>query len=611
MSTNDLLEKKLKRKKTHKPRSKIKITYTTGDPELNIKHFNKMMGTDFNNPSTEEAKEAAKGANADMGIESNGSSGNADIGEIIGGTNDAGTDCSGGEGMGESLNLREAKREVRRYYIRPQHIFCANKSEVIKALIDIGEENCSVYTLKNLGDEKDVKRLTTKDIIYFYDDGILYDKNHVRIMDYDLYIKHEEERKKFPGDINKVPEAEFKAEYEDRITHKTEFEESFEADTLKPLTAMINDLKPHHSWNRLWIAEIPVCDDYVTKVIIELYWDKYIKKYVTATSDATYLDDDGGDKFWEPDEEEAPNYDKILDILNKTYDNLTDLVNALRQADKLANAWEIEGITWYYNIYDEIPESTEQEDILNDNFNSEQVYTKINEDYTYSISVADFLNQLYNSPISLEIDSDNEDVNELGHPMELIYELELPELSESPNVIAELIAYPWDAIEEEANYDDTDLLAEYHTILEILEDALHYNWKIDGQNINTSELNKWITTLNNNPALNKRLTNKILDNDHFGERFNGTDLEEHFSKDIDSEDSYNLVEKLNPFEQDFPSINALGEELDHEKHTCCICGEEFEGYGNNPYPIRDEGVCCDACNLKFVIPARLENINNN
>ena len=31
----------------------------------------------------------------------------------------------------------------------------------------------------------------------------------------------------------------------------------------------------------------------------------------------------------------------------------------------------------------------------------------------------------------------------------------------------------------------------------------------------------------------------------------------------------------------------------NEKHMCCICGKEFEGYGNNPEPVKsfDEGVC--------------------
>lgn len=46
-----------------------------------------------------------------------------------------------------------------------------------------------------------------------------------------------------------------------------------------------------------------------------------------------------------------------------------------------------------------------------------------------------------------------------------------------------------------------------------------------------------------------------------------------------------------------------------EKKICCICGKEFEGWGNNPYPLKDEGECCDDCNFKYVIPARIINMN--
>lgn len=50
------------------------------------------------------------------------------------------------------------------------------------------------------------------------------------------------------------------------------------------------------------------------------------------------------------------------------------------------------------------------------------------------------------------------------------------------------------------------------------------------------------------------------------------------------------------------------------KPTCCLCKKECENiYGNNPYPlvperISDKGFarCCDACNRKEVIPARIE-----
>ena len=126
------------------------------------------------------------------------------------------------ENVNENVNLDE-KRETKRYYIRPQHIFCANKADVLKALIDVSEagENCSVYTLKNLSDHDDVHELTNDDIIYYYDDNVLYDKNHVMVMDYDLFIKHEEERTKFNRDADKVPEAEFSDEYDDRMTKAT------------------------------------------------------------------------------------------------------------------------------------------------------------------------------------------------------------------------------------------------------------------------------------------------------------------------------------------------------------------------------------------------------
>ena len=49
-----------------------------------------------------------------------------------------------------------------------------------------------------------------------------------------------------------------------------------------------------------------------------------------------------------------------------------------------------------------------------------------------------------------------------------------------------------------------------------------------------------------------------------------------------------------------------------EKHICCICGQEFNGFGNNPYPVNsDENArCCDDCNITKVIPARLEELQN-
>lgn len=121
------------------------------------------------------------------------------------------------EGLKEEVQLDEAKRYVKRYYVRPLNIFCGNKEDIIQALIRAGDQNCSVYSLKNLTDHEDVHLLQPSDIIYYWDDRVLYDKNHVQVMDYDLFVKHEEERKKV-GNIDAVSDAAFSAMYDDRAT---------------------------------------------------------------------------------------------------------------------------------------------------------------------------------------------------------------------------------------------------------------------------------------------------------------------------------------------------------------------------------------------------------
>ena len=142
-----MTENKNKTRKRKRKTPYSSISYTTGDIGLNINRFNQAFGT-------------------------------SDL---------FGSDAC--DNTGGSTALSEAKRYVRRYYIRPQNIFCSNKAEIIKALIGLDNANCSVYTLNNLGDDKDVSKLMNSDIIYYYDDGILYDKNKVKVMDYDLSIK--------------------------------------------------------------------------------------------------------------------------------------------------------------------------------------------------------------------------------------------------------------------------------------------------------------------------------------------------------------------------------------------------------------------------------------
>lgn len=179
--------------------SGIPVRHTNGYLAFNDAMFNKMHGTD------------------NLG----GGACGGDCGSDAGCGDSGSGECGGG--MAESMiKLKEAKREVRRYYLKPQSIWCANKAEVLKALIDIGTNDCVIYTLANLVDNDDVQKLSDRDVIYYYEDGILYDKNHVRVMDYDLVIKHEENRPKLADNAS---DATFRAAYEDRITDQTVVED--------------------------------------------------------------------------------------------------------------------------------------------------------------------------------------------------------------------------------------------------------------------------------------------------------------------------------------------------------------------------------------------------
>lgn len=46
--------------------------------------------------------------------------------------------------------------------------------------------------------------------------------------------------------------------------------------------------------------------------------------------------------------------------------------------------------------------------------------------------------------------------------------------------------------------------------------------------------------------------------------------------------------------------------MEAKKKICCICGKEFSEHGNNPYPVKEDGECCRACNYGVVIPKRIE-----
>ena len=44
------------------------------------------------------------------------------------------------------------------------------------------------------------------------------------------------------------------------------------------------------------------------------------------------------------------------------------------------------------------------------------------------------------------------------------------------------------------------------------------------------------------------------------------------------------------------------------ENICCICGKELITWGNDPWPVKDKGLCCDDCNMNVVIPARIRRI---
>jgi hypothetical protein len=40
-------------------------------------------------------------------------------------------------------------------------------------------------------------------------------------------------------------------------------------------------------------------------------------------------------------------------------------------------------------------------------------------------------------------------------------------------------------------------------------------------------------------------------------------------------------------------------------YTCCICKDDFSGFGNNPQPLKKRGRCCDKCNIEKVLTLRI------
>jgi hypothetical protein len=55
-----------------------------------------------------------------------------------------------------------------------------------------------------------------------------------------------------------------------------------------------------------------------------------------------------------------------------------------------------------------------------------------------------------------------------------------------------------------------------------------------------------------------------------------------------------------------PYLNEKGIKIE-EKKICCICKKKYIGWGNNAQPVK-KGLCCDECNFKVIVPARIKEI---
>ena len=91
----------------------------------------------------------------------------------------------------------------------------------------------------------------------------------------------------------------------------------------------------------------------------------------------------------------------------------------------------------------------------------------------------------------------------------------------------------------------------------------------------------------------------------FSKNFNFNKYGKYFDKDgklVDEKGYFDAIKNLGD------AGVAIKEAYDH--HKCVICGKDFDGWGNNAWPVKD-GICCDECNQEEVIPARLAQLYKN
>lgn len=528
-------------------------------------------------------------------------------------------------------------RIVKRYYIRPQNIWCGNKLDILKTLIKLGDENCSIYTLNNLKDNTDVQELTSDDIIYYYDDGILYDKNHVKVMDYDLYIKHEEDRKKFPSKPD-VEKGEAKDEYSDRIVEPREnvrdnvAHESL-SESMRP-DFDISQLKQFIGQKVIFKGQVGVIIDIEfskdsisgNNIICTIDFDGTIRKFAL---DIVIPNDNRALRLENPEADELmaqiikdglvikPEYRSIAQgkaLKDMTQRELMDLEDKVKEIQKQRQAEEEARKEEEERIAAETKKAEKEKSRIRKA--KENAIEKVAELKAIGYALADKVNKnsvedwLKEHVTSLKFDLP--DFNELPDDAPITLETRLSSTFDQLN-----IEYPG-----------------------IVEDPEHFTLTVRGPESRGSYYGLWglngtvkfDTEFNNFPEVIKDMIVSAVEKSQ--EKGRNALMPKGNDKDItniyfcfmllslfnDNPDFY----KDQPddpdagndggddfdeaFKLDFDAVNAYGEKLNEalEDEVCCICGEPIEGYGNNPYPVKEDGRCCDACNIKFVIPARLQ-----
>lgn len=81
-----------------------------------------------------------------------------------------------------------------------------------------------------------------------------------------------------------------------------------------------------------------------------------------------------------------------------------------------------------------------------------------------------------------------------------------------------------------------------------------------------------------------------------------------FLDELEKKYTFTVSPELEALRSDFAEIEAEHQkELEGKGFKCCICERhsfgwgDKEQFGNNPYPLKTEGQCCDDCNIQVIL----------